>query len=54
MQAGIIQESKNGKQSAPSPVQLVPAHALSVNGVTERTNSQLRCLSWGLQWVSAK
>lgn len=40
MQAGIIQESKNGKKSAPSPVQ-----ALSVNNVTEGTNPQLRCLN---------
>lgn len=45
MQAGIIQESKDGKQSAPSPVQSVPAQALSVSSVTEGTNPQLRCLS---------
>lgn len=45
MQAGIIQESKNGKQSAPSPVQSGPAQALSVNSGTEGTNPLLRCLS---------
>lgn len=43
MQAGIIQEGENGKQSVPSPVQSVPEQALSVNSVTEGTNRQLRC-----------